>query len=1220
MTERKPWILFIILLGAVLFSFASAPIQAQTTLPATVIDDFNDGDSSDWGFFGGNAAGGGGGAAADRPQEGTHYLSTGWGGAGTASGFYGGGFKNFDDAGQVVLPADPWFNVWVYNQSDATSDGYTLEITIREDLDGNGWTDTAEDSFRLDTVFTSADYNDEWTLISAPVSSFANLNTGGDGTFDGNLDEIVIVIAGVTGGDPSTVELDFDQFSFTSGGPIVSPEPTVAVIDDFNDGDSSDWGFFGGNAAGGGGGAEADRPQEGTHYLSTGWGGQGTASDFYGGGFKNFDNAGQVVLPADAWFNVWVYNQSNATSDGYRLEITIREDLDGNGWTDTAEDSFRLDTVFTSADYNDEWTLISAPVSDFANLNTGGDGTFDGNLDEIVIVIAGVTGGDPSTVEVDFDQFVFTSGGPLVPVDPEPTTQIVDDFENGLPTGSDTDGVPIGFFVVADGGSTSSIDTTDTPPAAVPDSAAGNSVMAFTADVTAFAVFIHSFENPAVDTWVTQDWSSFGGLRFWFYGQNTGTTIFVDAIDNRNPDSTTDDAERFSVTFADNFSGWQLVELPFSTFDRKEIGNGAPNDGFNLTQVHGWALGALETSGEQTFYVDDAELYGEAVIPDLSVTFASARFDIEEGTTGDVTVKLNRSLNSDDPAEVSVDYATFPGVATPGREYTPASGTLTFVNGGPSELTFSIETFDDTKWEGDERIGLSLTNPVNVATGFATQASAFIMENDVLDPNLIEDFSYGAFLWDGDGVIETKEIESGDADAIPGQDAFETVLNFSPAGSASPQDTIAQVALDLETLLPANTNFLNANIINAIHNVNQSAADANWEDGYFLDSNKGFKVFDSSAKAVQALKRVVKNRRASAELKASAQEAIDTLLAANVVVANLALDLAIENDGNSNSIASAERYKRQADRSAARGNIPIAMNKYGWMWVHATRSIKNIDVELPQLGQAALSREFPDAEDWSAAESMSFWYYGQNSGDAVTVELLDNRAADPGPSGWEMVWAEEFNEPAGTTPNPEYWTYEIGDVTPDGKNGWGNDERQYYTDDPANAATDGEGNMVLTVREDESGRDCYYGECEYTSARLISWRKAEFAYGRIESRIKVPPGEGIWPAFWSLGTDIDVVSWPQTGEIDFMEFVGRLPNEIFGTIHGPGYAGGASFGNIYTFDEPVYEDYHTFTVEWEPDLIKWYVDGILYHTATPDDVAPNEWVFNDEVFLLLNVA
>ena len=151
---------------------------------------------------------------------------------------------------------------------------------------------------------------------------------------------------------------------------------------------------------------------------------------------------------------------------------------------------------------------------------------------------------------------------------------------------------------------------------------------------------------------------------------------------------------------------------------------------------------------------------------------------------------------------------------------------------------------------------------------------------------------------------------------------------------------------------------------------------------------------------------------------------------------------------------------------------------------------------------------------------------------------------------------------------------------------------------------------------------CYYGPCLYTSARLISQNRAEFAYGRIEAGIQLPDGDaGLWPAFWSLGTDIGEVGWPQTGEIDIMEYVSRLPNEIFGTIHGPGYSGGQSFGDIYDFSPAnAYDDYHVFSIEWGPDLIEWYVDGILYHTATPGDVAPNEWVFNDPVFLLLNQA
>ncbi len=118
----------------------------------------------------------------------------------------------------------------------------------------------------------------------------------------------------------------------------------------------------------------------------------------------------------------------------------------------------------------------------------------------------------------------------------------------------------------------------------------------------------------------------------------------------------------------------------------------------------------------------------------------------------------------------------------------------------------------------------------------------------------------------------------------------------------------------------------------------------------------------------------------------------------------------------------------------------------------------------------------------------------------------------------------------------------------------------------------------------------------------------------------MPEGSGIWPAVWTLGNDFRAVGWPQTGEIDVMEFVGRLPNEIFGTIHGPGYSGGQSFGGIYDFGTPVPADWHTFETVWTPESIDWYVDGIQYHSASPEDVAPNEWVYDHPFTLLTNVA
>lgn len=271
-------------------------------------------------------------------------------------------------------------------------------------------------------------------------------------------------------------------------------------------------------------------------------------------------------------------------------------------------------------------------------------------------------------------------------------------------------------------------------------------------------------------------------------------------------------------------------------------------------------------------------------------------------------------------------------------------------------------------------------------------------------------------------------------------------------------------------------------------------------------------------------------------------------------------------------------------------------------------------------GDAWFGREFVTPQDWSAADGLRFWYYGRNSGDTIAVEVLDNRAPDPGPAGWTLVWADEFDGEAGAAPDARHWTPEIGDGTAQGIPGWGNQELEYYTGDPANAATDGNGHLAITARVADGSLTCYYGPCTYTSARLISQHKVEFGYGRVEARVKVPPGAGLWPAFWSLGSNIGEVGWPQTGEIDIMEFVGRVPNEIFGTIHGPGYSGGDSFFGTYDFGTGAHEAFHTVAIEWQPGRIDWFVDGVKYHTATPADVAPHRWVFDHPFFLLLNVA
>ncbi|MBN1139666.1 MAG: family 16 glycosylhydrolase [Anaerolineae bacterium] len=273
-------------------------------------------------------------------------------------------------------------------------------------------------------------------------------------------------------------------------------------------------------------------------------------------------------------------------------------------------------------------------------------------------------------------------------------------------------------------------------------------------------------------------------------------------------------------------------------------------------------------------------------------------------------------------------------------------------------------------------------------------------------------------------------------------------------------------------------------------------------------------------------------------------------------------------------------------------------------------------------------RTFAESQDWSSYEGLSFWYYGTNSGDTITVQVYDNQAATTGdvaPEDWVLAWSDEFDDAAGTLPDPSKWSHEIGDGGLNGIPGWGNGELEYYTDSPDNVAADGLGNLVITARAvDTTTTDllCWYGPCEYTSARLLTSNKAEFAYGRIEARLKIPYGQGVWPAWWSLGNDIGEADWPACGEIDIMENIGSEPATVHGTIHGPGYSGGSGIGGAYNLPTGNLSDaFHTYAIEWEPDLIRWFIDDTNYFTATVDDIpAGMEWVYDHPFYLLLNVA
>ena len=219
------------------------------------------------------------------------------------------------------------------------------------------------------------------------------------------------------------------------------------------------------------------------------------------------------------------------------------------------------------------------------------------------------------------------------------------------------------------------------------------------------------------------------------------------------------------------------------------------------------------------------------------------------------------------------------------------------------------------------------------------------------------------------------------------------------------------------------------------------------------------------------------------------------------------------------------------------------------------------------------------------------------------------------PEAWTLTWSDEFDGPAGALPDAANWVHDTGG------HGWGNQELQTYTDRARNASLGGDGTLqIRAFAEEFTGRDGV--RREYTSARLKTLGRFDQAYGRFEARLRLPEGQGLWPAFWMMGSDIEQVGWPRCGEIDVMEHLGSEPALVHAALHAP--IGARDFRSATgTFVLPggrFAAGFHVFAVEWDPGRIRFFVDGILYRTFTPEDVAPGAWVFDKPFFILLNVA
>jgi beta-glucanase (GH16 family) len=255
------------------------------------------------------------------------------------------------------------------------------------------------------------------------------------------------------------------------------------------------------------------------------------------------------------------------------------------------------------------------------------------------------------------------------------------------------------------------------------------------------------------------------------------------------------------------------------------------------------------------------------------------------------------------------------------------------------------------------------------------------------------------------------------------------------------------------------------------------------------------------------------------------------------------------------------------------------------------------------LALAACAARAPGTPDAGAGA-------GTDAGTDAAVDVPDATPPDATTRpGWNLTWSDEFDGAAGAPVDGAKWGFDTG------ASGWGNGELEDYTNRTDNVRQDGAGHLEIVARAEA------FEGASYTSGRINTGGRFSQAYGRFEARIRLPQGKGIWPAFWTLGDNIGQAGWPGCGELDIMEAVGDF-SVNHGSAHGPGYSGGAALTGTYQLPSgSLADDFHTYAIEWEPDVVRWYVDDVLYETRTPADVpAGGTWVYDHPFFVILNVA
>jgi beta-glucanase (GH16 family) len=246
-----------------------------------------------------------------------------------------------------------------------------------------------------------------------------------------------------------------------------------------------------------------------------------------------------------------------------------------------------------------------------------------------------------------------------------------------------------------------------------------------------------------------------------------------------------------------------------------------------------------------------------------------------------------------------------------------------------------------------------------------------------------------------------------------------------------------------------------------------------------------------------------------------------------------------------------------------------------------------------------------------------------SSGAAPSVAPIDTTpVTPPAPTTWTLAWSDEFDGPAGSRVDATKWGHDLGDGCGNGICGWGNNEKEYYTDATENVSLDGQGHLQIVARQAPAGLTCYYGACRYTSGKLTTRGKMNAAPGRVEARLKLPGGQGLWPAFWMLGSGFPSVSWPACGELDIMENKGSTPSATSSAIHGPGYSGNTPFARLTQLaGGGVTSEFHTYAVEWDGESVRFSVDSAVHYSVARSELLQyGSSVIGQPYFVILNLA